>query len=133
MTAGEEQDEVLPRSLPPQELHILKVSVLLASKVTAVKKVPIGSGGFQKLVRKLSGDKKYSESDVPTEEKLRVLVEHCELFEKLLLDVKSFAVMKKHFKAYTHGFPGAKELRVKLMETNNAFEVKGIVENFLKK
>lgn len=87
----------------------------------------------QKLVRKLSGDKKYSESNVPTEEKLRVLVEHCQLFEKLLLDVKSFAVMKKHFKAYTHGFPGAKELRVKLMETNTALEVKEIVENFLKK
>ncbi len=84
----------------------------------------------QKLVRKLSGDKKYSESDVSTQEKLRVLVEHCQLFEKLLLDVKSFAVMKKHFKAYTHGFPGAKELRVRLMETNSAKEVATEIDNF---
>ena len=40
--------------------------------------------------------------------------------------------MKKHFKAYVNDFPGAKELRTKLMETKNAKEVEKIINNFLK-
>ena len=39
--------------------------------------------------------------------------------------------MKKHFKAYVNGFDGAKELRVKLMKTENYKGVKVIVDNFL--
>ena len=64
-------------------------------------------------------------------EKLKVLVEHTKLFEKMLGKHKSFAVMKKHFKAYINGFDGAKELRVKLMETNNAKQVVKIIGDYL--
>lgn len=66
-------------------------------------------------------------------EKLDILVEHTQIFEKELLlpKHKNFAVMKKHFKAYVNGFDGAKELRAKLMETENAKEVKTVVDNFL--
>ena len=69
------------------------------------------------------------------EEKLKVLIEHTQIFDKELAKPKhkSFAVMKKHFKAYVNDFPGAKELRVKLMETNNAKEVEKIILEFLKK
>jgi len=68
-------------------------------------------------------------------EGLRVLIEHTQIFEKELSKPKhkSFAVMKKHFKAYVNGFEGAKELRVKLMETENAKQVEKIVNDFLKK
>jgi tRNA-dihydrouridine synthase len=38
--------------------------------------------------------------------------------------------MKKHFKAYISGWDGAKELRVKLMETENARDVERIVKSF---
>src|SRR3989344_7894151 len=62
------------------------------------------------------------------EEKLRVVVEHTKLFEELLPH-KSFAIMKKHYKAYAHGFEGAAELRARLMETQNANEVAEIIEN----
>ena len=49
----------------------------------------------------------HGKSAVPTlEEKLRVMVEHTKLFEKLLGDVKNFAVMKKHFKAYVRDDKG---------------------------
>ena len=41
--------------------------------------------------------------------------------------------MKKHFKAYVNGFEGAKELRVKLMEAENAEQVKIIINDFLSK
>jgi nifR3 family TIM-barrel protein len=64
-------------------------------------------------------------------EKLCVMVEHTKLFEKLLGEHKNFAIMKKHYKAYVEGFPGAKELRVKLMDANNASKVEEIVQQFL--
>lgn len=76
--------------------------------------------------------------------RLNVMVEHTMLFEQLLGHYKSFAVMKKHFKAYVNGFDGlpaapgrltasnaqagaaqagAKELRETLMACANAQEV----------
>jgi len=64
-------------------------------------------------------------------EKLRVLIEHTKLFEKLI-KYRNFAVMKKHFKAYVSGFDGAKELRVELMATNSPKEVVKVTNSFLK-
>jgi nifR3 family TIM-barrel protein len=68
------------------------------------------------------------------QEKLKVLIEHTQIFDEKLLKPKhkNFATMKKHFKAYVNGFEGAKELRVKLMETENAKQVEKIIEKFLK-
>jgi nifR3 family TIM-barrel protein len=65
------------------------------------------------------------------EDRLSVLVEHTKLFEELLGDIKSFAIMKKHFKAYVEGFDGAKELRTRLMDARNAAEVENFIESFL--
>ncbi len=64
------------------------------------------------------------------EEKLTVLVEHTKLFEEMLGGIKNFAIMKKHYKAYVNGFDGAKELRMKLMEAENASEVEKIVDKY---
>ncbi len=73
-----------------------------------------------------------NKKSVSLEEKLHVMMEHTELFERELGGVKNFAIMKKHYKAYVNGFDGAKELRVKLMdEAKDASMVKEIVENFL--
>jgi len=72
-----------------------------------------------------------SQISVSTTEKLRVMLEHTKLFEELLGGVKSFAVMKKHFKAYVNGFDGAVGLRAQLMKTDNFGEVKNIVDEFL--
>ena len=66
------------------------------------------------------------------QDKLKVLIEHTKLFEKLLGKHKNFTVMKKHFKAYVKDFEGAKELRAKLMETKNTKEVEKIVKDFLR-
>jgi tRNA-dihydrouridine synthase len=79
-------------------------------------------------------------------ERLAILVEHTKLFQKTFgpkkgvkgkkgeapRGIKNFAVMKKHFKAYVNGWDGAKELRAKLMETENAKEVAAIVKEHLK-
>lgn len=67
-------------------------------------------------------------------EKLQILIEHTQVFEKELLKpkYKNFDVMKKHFKSYINNFDGAKELRIKLMETKNSKEVEKIIKQFLK-
>lgn len=67
---------------------------------------------------------------IDPKQKLHVLVEHTRLFEELLPE-KNFAIMKKHYKAYVNDFPGAKELRVELMEAQNAQEVACKVNAFL--
>lgn len=65
------------------------------------------------------------------EERLKILVEHTKLFEEKLGDIKSFSIMKKHYKAYVHGFDGAKELRVELMECNNSKEIEEKIIKFI--
>ena len=39
--------------------------------------------------------------------------------------------MKKHFRIYVEGFPGARELRMRMMDALDAREVEKIVEAFL--
>ncbi len=70
-------------------------------------------------------------ADLSPKERLEVMVEHTKLFSKLLGDIKNFSIMKKHFKAYVSGWDGAKELRVKLMETNSPEEVEEIVDKYI--
>lgn len=71
------------------------------------------------------------------EEKLRVFLEQAKLFEKIVGPKwpagqgKSFAVMKKHLKAYCEGFPGCKELRTKMMEAKDTTEMEILVNEFL--
>ncbi len=72
-------------------------------------------------------------TEIPLEEKLRVMVEHTKLYEELLGGIKSFSIMKKHYKAYVNNFPGATELRVELMLCEDAKSVEKIVQEFLKK
>lgn len=57
---------------------------------------------------------------IPTQQdRVKALLEHLVLFDELMTGTSSYATMKKHFKAYISGWDGAKELRVKLMETEN--------------
>lgn len=71
--------------------------------------------------------------DIKLTDKLKVLMEHTKLYEKLLGKKKAFDIMKKHFKAYVTGFAGAKELRIKLMVCKNAKEVENSLRHFFKK
>jgi nifR3 family TIM-barrel protein len=89
--------------------------------------------------RAVFGNPWFFSGHIPTlEEKLRVLDEHAKLFSEIVEPKppagqgKSFAVMKKHFKAYVSGFDGAKDLRLKLMEAENADEVHEIIFDRLK-
>ncbi len=71
-------------------------------------------------------------NEMKPEERLKVMLEHAKMFDVKLGDVKNFAIMKKHFKAYVSGWDGAKELRVKLMEVDNVNQVEEIVKDYLK-
>ncbi|MBP6884166.1 MAG: tRNA-dihydrouridine synthase [Candidatus Pacebacteria bacterium] len=69
--------------------------------------------------------------NINIKEKLRVLLEHTRIFEEKLGGVKNFVLMKKHFKSYIGEFVGAKDLRTKLMETENGDQVEEIINEFL--
>lgn len=80
----------------------------------------------------------FSHADIPPlAERLRVMLEHTELFEELYKSdlpysegaLKNFDVMKKHYKAYVNGFEGAKELRLKLMAAADSREVRAILKD----
>lgn len=70
--------------------------------------------------------------EVSTAERLEIMLEHTRLFLHELPN-KNFNIMKKHYKAYVSGFDGAKELRVKCMESNSYDEIEKHVYGFLGK
>lgn len=53
------------------------------------------------------------------EAQLAALVEHIKLYDKYFTGVKNYEIMKRHFKAYVHGFDAAAALRAELMETHD--------------
>jgi tRNA-dihydrouridine synthase len=61
------------------------------------------------------------------------LLEHTKLYEDTVGKYKSFAIMKKHYKAYVNGFDGASDLRVRLFECENYTEVETIMREHMKK
>ena len=67
---------------------------------------------------------------VPLAEKLKVMLEHTYLFCELLPH-KNFALMKKHYKAYVHGFAGAQEFRSELMNQETPEAIEELVKKFL--
>src|SRR3989344_752026 len=71
----------------------------------------------------------FAESTEPPtrEEKINALLEHLALFEELLGTTTNYATMKKHFKAYISGWGGAKELRIRLMATENIADAQAIL------
>ncbi|MDP3792985.1 MAG: tRNA-dihydrouridine synthase [bacterium] len=61
-------------------------------------------------------------------ERIKLLVKHLDNFEKLWPEGKNFDVMKRFFKIYINGFPGAKELRIKTMDAKNKKDVLRILK-----
>ena len=60
------------------------------------------------------------------DEKLEALIELARNFEKLSPS-KSFAILKKHIKAFVTGFPEAASLRARLMQAENATELERVI------
>lgn len=108
------------------------------AKETGADGVMVGRGifgnpWFFKDIKKIRKGK-MMEANADLAEKMKAMVEHTKIFEKLLCGYKNFNIMKKHYKAYVSGFPKAKELRTKLMEeAENAAKVKTIVKEYFPK
>lgn len=54
--------------------------------------------------------------EVSTEEKLEQLLLHTRLFERNWGGMKNFNILKRFYKIYANGFPGASTMRAKLMD-----------------
>jgi tRNA-dihydrouridine synthase len=63
-------------------------------------------------------------------ERFRVIVEHCERYEKHMVNC-NFAAMRKHLSWYCKNFRGAAELRSQMMRVNSASEVVAYLDQFL--
>jgi tRNA-dihydrouridine synthase len=70
-------------------------------------------------------------SDKTPEEKMHLLLDHMHLWQETWGTTKHFPTLRKFFKVYANGFPGAQELRIQLMETQNPEETEHIVKSFL--
>lgn len=64
-------------------------------------------------------------------ERLQLLLQHARLFEQEFANTKPFPVLKRFFKIYVHGFPGASELREKLYQATSVAEVETTLSNIL--
>src|SRR6266581_9108096 len=69
--------------------------------------------------------------DKSPEEKMHLLLEHMRLWYDTWGNTKHFPILRKFFKVYANGFPGAQDLRMQLMETQNPEETEHIVAAFL--
>lgn len=81
-----------------------------------------------------------SKSSEPSEavdmkQRLAWAVEHAQVYEQVFKpqnpspdDVRWFLPMRKHLAWYAHGFPGAADLRTRLMKTTSAREVERVIE-----
>ena len=65
------------------------------------------------------------------EERLGALVEHAETYEREYGVGRGFRTLRKHFRAYTVGFPGGKELRLKLMNAESSAGIRNILKESL--
>jgi len=61
------------------------------------------------------------------EKKILALMRHLELFIEIFGEKGKYPPMKKHMSKYAVGFDGAKELRMKLMQTKDASEARKIL------
>lgn len=69
--------------------------------------------------------------DVTPRERLHALLEHTQMYKAKLGGIKSFHIMKKHFKSYLKKVSNSKELLSKLMHAESAEEVVTHIKQFM--
>lgn len=65
------------------------------------------------------------------QERLQLLLTHTDAWMKQWDGLKSFDLMKKFYKVYVSGWPGAAHLRAQLMEQKNAKQVRATVTEYM--
>ena len=67
---------------------------------------------------------------ISLQERFDLLLSHVALFEQTWGNTKPFQVLKKYFKIYIANFPGASELRAKLMVCDTGDEVRVLISSY---
>lgn len=70
-------------------------------------------------------------NDKTPQEKMQLLLDHMHLWIDTWGETKHFPILRKFFKVYSNGFPGAQDLRMQLMEAQSPAETEQIVAAFL--
>lgn len=83
-----------------------------------------------KRALRCNGDLNLHAEPVDLEERFRVIIEHCEHFERLGSQVR-FVAMRKHLTWYCRNFRGAAELRARMTRANSAAEVRRCLAEFM--
>lgn len=83
----------------------------------------VGRGIFQNPW--LFGDA--ADREHPPRERLALLLEHLDLWDRQWDGIKSPDLMKKFFKVYCSGWPGSADLRAQLMESRDAAAVRTVI------
>ncbi len=96
-------------------------------KETGVDGIMIGRGIFNDLYCFAPKDQKFV---LDIKDMLDLLLFHARLFVNTWGNKKNFLILRRFFKIYVSNFPGASDLRIKLMSTNNLEEVENIVKNY---
>ena len=115
-----------------KELRIQRSASLQNASVPLVVRSGTPRGSEASAPRIASESIALTELAIGPREKLETLAEHIQLFDELMTGFANFAVMKKHFKAYVNGWDNAKELRVRLMETNTPEEALRVIATGLR-
>lgn len=72
----------------------------------------------------------FSNKTPEIKDRFKAILEHCKYFDKILKDKFIFGHIKKHLSWYCKNFPGAKELRMKLMLAESTADVKKTLSEF---
>ena len=126
--------DALQKDLPPEERTLILGNGDVLDREDGIKQAQEARADGTMLGRAIFGNPWLfsGKKDISVEEKLRVMVEHTNLFQEILGTTKNFAIMKKHYKAYVAGWDGAAELRAQLMQTESAAEVEALITEYLK-
>lgn len=95
---------------------------LARAQASGVDGVMIGRGIFADILAFDPTDRQLEHS-----ERCQILLRHLEMYLEQWGDAKSFHILRKFFKIYITGFPGAAEARARLMIAETPAEVRSIV------
>lgn len=70
-------------------------------------------------------------SEMPTEKKLQLFLEHIDLFDKTWNGTKNADVLKRFAKTYVVGFPGAPKIRDEIMGLHGVEEVRAYLNDLI--
>lgn len=124
----------LRNALSPQTIMIGNgdvvdaVDALQKAQEFGVDGVMIGRGIFHNL---WAFDRSGTKPNKTLSEMLDLLLTHARLFKATWGDRKNFLILRRFFKIYVQGFPGASDLRVELMKTKSLEEVEELLSNWL--